>query len=728
MKIGDIVNDHWKVLEDIGGGGQGEVFKVLDTDDSNLYALKFLKKQKDPERRARMHFEVNNVKALCNDHLIIIYDTNCDLYQTIDEKLYYVSTYINGSSLEDYCKSNKVTLDDALMLFQEMLRVISYCHENDIIHRDIKPENILLKDNILSQFVLIDFGLSFNLSDDNIQETYTCSEQQLGNRFLLLPELVAGDKEQKRLKCSDITQACGVFFYVLTGLIPNILLDGENKKPHQRGKAPEILNELIDNPVAYRVVIEIFDKGFNQATNERFNDPNDILTLLQQIYEDNKAEREANIMSAEYEITPSVSDNSFGYTDLIATLNPNPELFNQQGMKLPLETKMEELVNYAVAIPETTRSKIVRYYNDSDFETSVEKVWNKAVTILRKRILSLGEDFVADMIGIDADETDYLQNLPPYTLICLANDLGFIDNAGKRKLLFSNDIFNHYAESEKENYEEMPQDEANVIIKHCISYILCYDSESFGWQMNDFRDKLKSGRITDTYDDIETMFSTSPYFYLKTTVRSLLNLFKEVEDIEFENVVENMNILFPAIWDRLQFEERRALADIYETYYSHNDHAKARVLSRILLKVKGFDYVSENTRSRTFIKVANELKSVHFAMNNFYNEPLHVKTLESLGTKIPKLALKECLTAVIYIKIGNRYGISWDAQKDADKILSRITTEQWTTYLERYLKDETDLVDYIKSYPEIRSRWKEIVKEYDLKSLRIANPTAKSIL
>ncbi len=74
------------------------------------------------------------------------------------------------------------------------------------------------------------------------------------------------------------------------------------------------------------------------------------------------------------------------------------------------------------------------------------------------------------------------------------------------------------------------------------------------------------------------MFSTSPYFYLKTTVRSLLNLFRETEDIELENVTENMTILFPAIWENLKFEERRALADTYEFFNSKNDGDEQNLL------------------------------------------------------------------------------------------------------------------------------------------------------
>ena len=484
-----------------------------------------------------------------------------------------------------------------------MLKVVSYCHEKGILHRDIKPENIMLRGKNLADFVLINFELSFNISEENCQDTYTLSVQQLGNRFLLLPELVGGSKEHKRLVCSDISQVCGVFFYVFTEIIPNTLEDGEGKKPHQRTDAIEIINSKINNKITLNNVISIFDKCFDPRTDSRYCDAGELLKILDTVNKPCVTDKGGSIMENNYQLSKTESGDTFRYSELITILNPTPKLLNPSGIQLPIQTDIPLLVPYAITVPDKTKNKIINYYQNCDFETSAEKIWQKAITILRKRILSLGEEFVADMVGID--DSDCLQNLPPYTLICLAHELGFIDKSGKEKLLYSNYIFNHYAGNNNEKYEETPQDEANIVIKNCIAYILCYDADSFSWQMNDFRDKLKNGRITKLYEDIDTMFSTSPYFYLKTTVRSLLNLFKETEDIELENVTENMTILFPAIGENLKFEERRTLADTYEYFNSKNDSVRAKYLASILLKVKGFDYVAENTRSRTFIKIAN---------------------------------------------------------------------------------------------------------------------------
>ena len=211
MKAGDIIAGKWLVKAECEGGGQGTVYKVAEQNTSESeYALKFLHKQKDSERRKRMHYEVQNVSRLDSIHLMRIVESNADRYGDETVKLYYIADFIEGISLEKYVESHDTDFDTALNFFVELLNVLYYCHSNNIIHRDIKPDNIMLPNGELMTFVLIDFGLSFNREE---QEGITETNQQLGNRFILLPELVSGSSEQKRMPQSDITQAPAGFLY-----------------------------------------------------------------------------------------------------------------------------------------------------------------------------------------------------------------------------------------------------------------------------------------------------------------------------------------------------------------------------------------------------------------------------------------------------------------------------------------------------------------------------------
>ena len=723
MRVGQIIDGKWSIEDVKGRGGQGEVFRVRETNSNEVFALKFLNKQNDIERRSRMYREVCNVKLLSNNHLMSIVYSNAEKHEDLTEKLYYVSKYIEGKTLEEYVEENNITLIEALSFFKEFLDVLEYCHTKGILHRDIKPDNILLMEGKLGEFVLIDFGLSFNVEDN---EEITPTDQRLGNRFLLLPELVSGNNEQKRSFESDLSQAAAILLYLLTGVIPNALFDGEGKNPHKRDSAKNILIKKIDNDIILKNLNYFFDKSFCNNISERYHFAADMRRDIDTLEESKFDKLGGGGMMEIATVQGTRGLEKYRYSELMRQLNPNSEVCSPSGLKLPIMTDITQLVEFGIALPPQVQVKVKKYYVNGDFITAANTVWTRSISLLRKRILSLGEEFVADMV--ETNDIDYVRNLPAYKLIDLAYELGFIDKAGKLKMQKANEFYNYFNNDESDEYEEMPQDEANIVIKTCIGYILYNNDESFGLQFNDFREKLKSGKVTELFEDDKAMFAACPYFYLKTSVRSLLNLFKECEGIEYENVVNNMNIMFPAIWSRLKIEERRALADIYTDYSNSVDYKRTNDLNKIMLKVHAFDYVMENVRSRTYIQVANKLRDVHFAINNFYNEPGVIQKLEDLGTTIPRLALKESITSVLFVKLGNSYGTSWSGEAIADRILSRLTEAEWITYLENYFLEETNLIDAINDCTKMRNQWKSVVKTYKLKDLGISDPQVKRIV
>lgn len=718
-----VIDNKWIVLEELGGGGQATVYKVCSKSNAkDIYALKYLKSQNNEERRKRLIFEVKNLQKLKNPHISCVVDSNVDS-SDIHAKLYYVCQFITGENLETFVRQKGCSFTEAIAFATDLLNTIHYYQQEGIVHRDIKPDNIMIEDNNIMNYTLIDFGLSYD--KDIPQEKLTELGQQLGNRFLHLPELEGDDENAKRLYQSDLTQWAGVFFYVLSGKPPITLRDEKGYPPHRREAIQQILADKAPNSTVKENLNAFFDKAFQHIISDRYQSVDSIITDLNTL-EISKVNTFGEGNSA-LDKGMSYSLVRMSYGELLRDLNPGTEICNPSGLTLPATTDVVQLMDISVALSEKDRNKIARYYQQYDYSTAAEIIWPRAINKLRLRILSLGEEFVADMV--ETKDMSYVQNLPAYKVICLANDLGFIDHAGRFNLLKANEYYNYFLEGNAE--EEMPQDEANIIIKTSVRYILYNNDDKFGFKFNDFREKLKSIRITDLYTDTDYMFQTSPYFYLKTTVRSLLNLFVETDGIEFENVTANLALVIPNIWPRLKTEEKIALADAYTDCVNSNDYSRTAVLNNVLMKVQGFDYVKENIRSRTFIQVANKLVDIHFGANNFYNEPNAIKTLRSLGTKFPHPALKNCITAVLFVKLGNSYGISWDAQDCADELLDRLTEEEWVLYIDRYLKEERLLTDSLFGHnksQEMYSRWKALVQKYHLNEYNYSDSDVKKYL
>ena len=98
-------DENWEKLEDIGSGGQGKTSLVEPKNDSfppGNYVLKILHRQKDDERRARMHREVTNIRTLKNPGIPKLIDSNSECFKK-DVPLYMVTELIEGSTLEEFC-------------------------------------------------------------------------------------------------------------------------------------------------------------------------------------------------------------------------------------------------------------------------------------------------------------------------------------------------------------------------------------------------------------------------------------------------------------------------------------------------------------------------------------------------------------------------------------------------------------------------------------------------
>src|SRR5699024_1181746 len=128
-------------------------------------------------------------------------------------------------------------------------------------------------------------------------------------------------------------------------------------------------------------------------------------------------------------------------------------------------------------------------------------------------------------------------------------------------------------------------------------------------------------------------------------------------------------------------------------------------LKAVLVNVHGFDYVPENLRSLTFIREAKKIKDVHYAFNNFYNEPSAVRRLEKLGTRIPKPAIKECISAVLMVRLGNSYGASIEAKKPCDDILDKLTLDDWRYYLDHCLCIAEEVLFKLRDTEENVKQW-----------------------
>jgi hypothetical protein len=393
------------------------------------------------------------------------------------------------------------------------------------------------------------------------------------------------------------------------------------------------------------------------------------------------------------------------------------------GLNLPANvSEINQLINYNKRLSPREVNQVRRAYENELFDMAAEYVWTRAINVLKERVLSLGEDFVLEMLG--RSETDSFE-ISEIDTINLAADLGFINKIAKIKFTQVSEIIHYHSSRDAE--EEMDIVEVQRSIKTCMQYVLGLEENDFQFSFNDFRNNLKQILIKES-DDLFKTLVTSPYFYKRTTLRTFLNLSKSSKGGELDNVLANMSLIIPGIWDDLLSDDRYPLGIAYSEAVNQGDRKLVTAIKNILMKVSGFDYVPENLRSLSFIEYAKKLRETHFAYDNFYNEPAAARGLASMGTSIPTPALGMCISAALLSKLGNQYGISREAQVYVDEILVSLTQERWQYYLNNVLPGDEDILIKFSTNGSPIKRWCELVKEYKLNELEYKTTIIKKFI
>lgn len=365
-------------------------------------------------------------------------------------------------------------------------------------------------------------------------------------------------------------------------------------------------------------------------------------------------------------------------------------------------------------------TKVKTAFNSGLYDMATEYIWIRTINVLRDKVLAFGKEFVLEMLGRTDSDTESSQDfLSEMDIISLSSDLGLINKTARIHFTHYSELIKHYSSRDVSEEDEMDITVAQGCIKNCTKYVLALTDDKFEFSFNNFRDKLKLGYIKNE-PELLSIMTTSPYFYKRTTVRTLLNLSKSTEGAELENVLANMVYIIPEIWNDLLSDDRYPIGFAYSEAVSEGTVKLVKCLKSVLLQTKGFDYVPENLRSTTFIDAANKLLHAHEGYDNFYSEPTPAKYLLSLGTSIPVPALGTCITAVLACKVGNYYGVSSAAQGYLDQILEGITPDRWEYYVNQVLPANETILYKLQQDRPIR-RWIDIVKEHKLELINCKN-------
>ena len=205
-----------EILELIGLGGMGVVYKARQINLDRLVALKLLPHSQgsDPAFAERFHREARFLARLNHPNIVSVYD-----FGQAGGFCFLLLEFVDGVNLRQAMRAGRFSPDEALALVPKICSALQYAHEQGVLHRDIKPENILLDAN--GRVKLADFGIAKLVNEPGSGRndiTLTQSGARLGTPHYMAPEQVENPAGVDHR--ADIYSLGVVFYELLTGELP----------------------------------------------------------------------------------------------------------------------------------------------------------------------------------------------------------------------------------------------------------------------------------------------------------------------------------------------------------------------------------------------------------------------------------------------------------------------------------------------------------------------------
>ncbi|NLP10791.1 protein kinase [bacterium] len=200
---------HYKILEKLGEGGMGVVYKAEDTKLKRIVALKFLMPTltADPAAKERFIQEAQAASALEHPNICNIHEIS----ETEDDRLYIVMACYEGQTLKERLATGLLPIEQAISYACQIAEGLAEAHDKGIVHRDIKPSNIMITEK--GQVKIMDFGLAKLAGQTRLTKTGTT----LGTAAYMSPEQARGEKVDYR---ADLWSLGVVLYEMLAGQPP----------------------------------------------------------------------------------------------------------------------------------------------------------------------------------------------------------------------------------------------------------------------------------------------------------------------------------------------------------------------------------------------------------------------------------------------------------------------------------------------------------------------------
>jgi eukaryotic-like serine/threonine-protein kinase len=261
----------YQIIEKLGEGGMGEVWRARDNRLGRFVAVKVLPADlaRDADRRQRFEAEARAVGILNHPNIVAVYDVGTD-----GDQAYMVSELVEGESLRPLIRRGPLSPRKLTDLASQIAEGLAAAHGVGIVHRDLKPENIMVTRD--GRAKILDFGLAKQIAKPAGDETATALLSQpgivMGTVGYMSPEQVRGEPVDRR---SDIFSFGCILYELATG-----------NRSFQAGSAAEVLGAILKDdppPIGNPALDAIVRRCLEKQPDQRFQSAADLAFALRSV-------------------------------------------------------------------------------------------------------------------------------------------------------------------------------------------------------------------------------------------------------------------------------------------------------------------------------------------------------------------------------------------------------------------------------------------------------------
>lgn len=354
-----------------------------------------------------------------------------------------------------------------------------------------------------------------------------------------------------------------------------------------------------------------------------------------------------------------------------------------QNMDTALDRLTEEQKSKAVYISKFSAACAVGL-----FDASLNYLWNETVKDLRNKVSRFDIVYFFDItVGNSAqgekfkNEAD-LEKLPDWQLIRGCHEIGIITEVGFQHLDYIRNMRNH-ASAAHPNQIEITGLQLISWLETCIREVLANEPNEPAIKIRALLNNLRHEQISESeLPSIEAGLDSLPETQADSLLRAILGMYAD-SNISSQ-AKDNIRIIAKSVWKVVSDEARREIGVQQATHAANGNTTKSNLIREFIEVVDGLKYLTEVTRSAEISDALDNLMTAHEGWNNFYTEVAPARLLHRIvpdNGDIPGAVISKYVKAITMCRIGNGYGVSWNASDYYDDLLARFQDVQIRSFI-----------------------------------------------